>query len=498
MINTALTEKTCENKDTNKLSAINFARDEMNLAEFPLAVLSTRTNPNIKTLEFHDTVKLKSGEFIKRNWIITGTDKFGLPTSTDDDVILGLICLSRKSDFKERKITFTQYELLKILQWTTEGRSYQRLEKSLDRLSGVKIKTNAFYNNAERTFQVIENFGIIDSYKLVKTNISGATNKYSHFVWSEQMFNSFKANNIKSIDFSLYTSLASAVAKRLYRYLDKHFYYTSTITKPLMMFAFEKLGLSRTYKYISSVKQQLVPACEELIQKGFLKSYEFSDNGEEVLISWTKNSETTVKKLGWIATERDNKSSQPALTPQQFKTSNSEVQFGAVQAKLLERGLNLGQVKGLLAGKSTEEIQRICQIIEYFDKLVLSGSTKAPTNKIGFLYRAVQNVASFKLPGDNLSFKATVQPSIFEKKIEDGTLKRSAYEQYKKRMIFAYRKNLSEADLLEIQIKAEASLKYIKNSLSERGFAEAKEGIVLQELVGRAGVLSFEEWQKVL
>ncbi|MGI6681467.1 MAG: hypothetical protein ACOX3T_08340 [Bdellovibrionota bacterium] len=60
----------------------------MNLAEFPLAVLSTRVNPNIKTLEFQDTIYTKDKKPITRKWIITGADKFGLPTSSDDEVLM--------------------------------------------------------------------------------------------------------------------------------------------------------------------------------------------------------------------------------------------------------------------------------------------------------------------------------------------------------------------------------------------------------------------------
>ena len=99
------------------------SRDEMNLAEFPLAVLSTRSNPNIKTLEFSDSIRGKRGELINRKWIITGADKFGLPTSSDDEVLLGLMKLTVDKGFESRKIHFTRYELLKALQWSTEGRS---------------------------------------------------------------------------------------------------------------------------------------------------------------------------------------------------------------------------------------------------------------------------------------------------------------------------------------------------------------------------------------
>jgi len=45
-------------------------RDEMNLAEFPLTLLSTRSDPKIKTLEFKDQIRSRTGETINREWTI--------------------------------------------------------------------------------------------------------------------------------------------------------------------------------------------------------------------------------------------------------------------------------------------------------------------------------------------------------------------------------------------------------------------------------------------
>ena len=502
-------------------SVIKFSRDEMNLAEFPLAVLSTRTNPNIKTLEFSDTTKSPNGELIKRDWIITGADKFGLPTSTDDDVILGLICLSKQGEFKERKVYFTRYELLKILQWTTEGRSYTRLSKSLDRLSGLRIKaSNAFYDNTSKGYLTNKNFGIIDAYEL-KDERANAKNPNSYFIWSEAMFNSFKAGFIRKINLSFYFDLNSAVARRLYRYLDKYFYFNSVIKKPLKMFAFEKLGLSRTYKYVSSIKQQIVPACKELVEMGFLESFEFSGNGEDTMIHFTKKSEQGGNN-GKISEFPMYKSAQTAAGGRGFnavRSANVRVEVSAAQGNvtglLVERGLSLGQTKKLLDSRCEEEINRIAEIIGYFDKLMQNQDPKISRNPVGFLYRAVENPGRFKLPGDNdgvrsrftgegsniRSEEPAAQPrkaSRLEAKAEADGFKQAAYEQYKTRMVERYRKNVSEAVISEIQAKAEVKVRHLKTILRPKNYIEARDGLVKQELAGMAGVISFEEWKKIV
>lgn len=248
----------------------------MNLAEFPLTVLSKRADPSVKTLEFSDTVKGKNGDVINRKWIITGADKFGLPTSSDDEVLLGLLKLTADDGLRSQKVYFTRYELLRILRWTTEGRSYSRLQNALDRLSGVRIKaTNAFYDN-ETKLHSTRNFGILDAYEIN----DGRDTRPSFFTWSEVLFKSFQVGFIKKLDLDFYLDLQSAVSKRLYRYLDKHFWYRSRMQVNLFVLAHEKIGISRNYMYASSLRQQLEPALEELREKGLLAEFEFIGKGK--------------------------------------------------------------------------------------------------------------------------------------------------------------------------------------------------------------------------
>lgn len=258
------------------------SRDEMNLAEFPLTVLSTRANPSLKTLEFTDTLKGKNGEQTTRHWIITGADKFGLPTASDDEVLLGLLKLTVDDGMRARRVYFTRYELLKVLRWTTEGRNYTRLQRALDRLTGVRIKaTNAFYDNNEKSYST-RNFGIIDSYE-INCGREGDVSS-SFFEWSDVLFSSFKSGFIKKLDWDVYLSLESAVAKRLYRYLDKHFWFKSRLELNLFVLAHEKVGISRNYRYPSLLRQQLDPALEELCLRNLISSFEYKGKGKDTTL----------------------------------------------------------------------------------------------------------------------------------------------------------------------------------------------------------------------
>jgi plasmid replication initiation protein len=109
-------------------------RDELNFAEFPLASVSTSLPKGQKTLEFTDEIFDKArNQRITRKLTITASDKYGLPTAMDDEVILGLIQLTGRGGFSDRRVFFTRYELLKLLNWSDDTRNYKRLEQSLKR-----------------------------------------------------------------------------------------------------------------------------------------------------------------------------------------------------------------------------------------------------------------------------------------------------------------------------------------------------------------------------
>ena len=501
------------------------SRDEMNLAEFPLAVLSTRVDSRIKTLEFTDYTKGPNNEMVERRWIITGADKFGLPTSTDDDVVLGLIRLSMEDGFKEPKVRFTRYELLKALRWSTEGRSYQRLIKSLDRLSGVRIRSsNSFYDNSTKSYQT-SNFGIIDAYEINDERSVSGTEKSSFFIWSEMLFNSFKSGYIKKLDLDLYFSLKSAVARRLYRYLDKHFYFKGTIDAHLMTLAFEKIGLSRTYKYVSSIKQQLKPALEELVEVKFLTKYEFIGDGESTILrcysnvssefkSTNSNASLSNMKFGEVKSVNSSSENQSGLKSGNLENLDQE-QVSIAQA-LVQRGLGQKQAKTLILSQARDLYPKIKQIIKYFDYLLSSSDRKISKNPTGFLYRAVENPLKINLPKEfqpqQNSSSRQLRPE--HKVVRAGKVKsknnidnsdgmqvvdqakRSEYNAFVQNELNCAMTRMAPAELGLLFAETQDKMKSLKRILGEDKFQEAVEGCVRDELRRRFRLPQYEEWLK--
>lgn len=465
------------------------SRDEMNLVEFPISVLSKRTDSRIKTLEFTDFVTSKNGDNIERQWIITGADKFGLPTSSDDEVLLGLLKLSVDTGLSERKIYFTRYELLRVLKWSTEGRSYTRLQKALDRLSGVRIKTiNGFFDNESKR-HTTRNFGLIDEYEI--NSHSGGDLPNSFFVWSDVMFRSFKVGFIKRLDLDFYLELKTAVAKRLFRYLDKHFWYKSSVRKNLFALCHEKIGVSRNFKYASSLLQQIEPGVEELIGKGFLKRFECAGKGkylEVVFYSMTQaagiNEDHSVVHIpAGHARTSDGGSREFRDVYDLAGTASRKSTIDRVEERqtapadfyknlnhdLVARGLRPSQVLRLLSGLSSDTLRKIADIIQYFDYLCTQKSKLVSKSPVGFLYRAVESVETFTLPD---YFVSKLQGPILGKGINNISGIQAQRRPVKPEMEIILEAEIDPAELSSVRAQVEKAMAKMKGVISEQRYEE--------------------------
>lgn len=360
-----------------------FFCDELNFAEFPLAALGKTVPRGQKTLEFTDTIfdKARNAEVV-RKLCITAADKYGLPTALDDEVVLGLVQLTARTDFENRQVYFTRYELLRLLGWSDDSRNYARLEQSLKRWLGVTLYyENSWWSLEDRSW-VNEGFHILDYVQILdrerRALSRGEQAGKSLFVWNEVVFRSFKAGYLKRINFEFYKSLSSAIAKRIFRFLDKRFYQQSHVEFDLRTFACEHLGLSRKY-HNGELKRVLAPAISELETKGFVKA-------------WPLEKRFTRKDAGaWrIAFARAG-----VLAPQAVDPKTALVE------SLVKRGVSAQSATRLAA---TSDEARIRERIALFDWLVERKDKRVARSPAGFLYRSIAE--NFTLPEDYLTSTA--------------------------------------------------------------------------------------------
>lgn len=256
-------------------------RDELNLTEFPFALLASRASkkmPNV--LEFKD------GE---KEWIVSGDPRYGLPTAGDVELYVVLMELTREQNFPVC-VQFSRHNVIQRLGWDPGGQSYDRFLLGLDRLVGVTIRTqNAFWDAKQRSFVRRHAFHILEAYDIADSRQSRPDEPSlfpSWIRWSPELYQNLNAGYIKSLDVSLFLSLKSSVSQALYRYLDAKRYDGKPMYRiGLKKLAWEHLGLSRNY-FPSDIKRKLNPAHEELISSGLVAGVEYGlmKDGEEMVI----------------------------------------------------------------------------------------------------------------------------------------------------------------------------------------------------------------------
>ena len=264
---TVQTKRRRQKADGTELARV--GKDEMNLAEFPTAILTTRANDGVKTLRFHGN----PGELT-----VTGSDALGLPTPIDNDVLVALIEMTKqKNNFTEAKVNFTRYELIRLTGWANVGSSYERIKESLDRWAGVLlIYEGSWWDNrlkryVSKTVHIIENILIAEGKTRAEKDGRQQSLPLSSFNWSLHFMESFQANNLKSLDTAFYFSLKLPTSKQLFRFLDKRFAGDRPEwTFNLETLAYEHVGLSRNYS-APKIKEKLGKAIKELEECGFLK-----------------------------------------------------------------------------------------------------------------------------------------------------------------------------------------------------------------------------------
>lgn len=414
-------------------------RDEMNFAEFPIAALAERAPEGVTELVFRDGIREQaSGQAVAREVRISASQRYGLPTVKDEEVVLALLALTKqKNNFTDQTVSFSRYELIRLLGWSVDGRSYTRLEDSLRRWTSVLLDyRNAWWDNDRRAW-VDVTFHVIDTVTVTKPVDGGRDRTYA-IEWNRVAFRSFESNYLKQINLTFYQSLDSAVAKRLYRYLDKHFYHRHLLEYDLADLAFEHVGLSRDYEPWK-VKQKLQPAIAELEGKGYLEPLpadrRFKPAGRG---KWRVLFQRRAKDAGPKALAEA-----PAPPP-------------PLAAELVARGVSPSTAARLVR---KHDPKYLAARVEVFDVLKAAGRAKSP----GLLHSIIEQA--------DWNFDHLETPSKKRQKAEDATrarklaaerdAQRQAAEQARyaaeRAPVVAYLAALTPAERAEVEAKALAA-----------------------------------------
>lgn len=258
------------------------ARDEMNLLEHSISSASTKVDRKTRSLVFAKCdIDPDTSEPIERTWEVKFRD--GRPTSIDDDVFVALLKLSADVGFAAKRVDFTRLQVCKILGWADKGQNYKKIDDALTRLRGVSIDAkNYWYDNKlkcwrDRDFNIFDVSDVLGRTTYQKALKAGGKEAARSWIeWSDTMMESFAAGYLRKFDLNEYLSIENPVARKLYRFLGKHFWHRTRCVLELETLMHEKLGYEKGETRLWRLRQKLEPAVVELEAKGIYGlSHEF-------------------------------------------------------------------------------------------------------------------------------------------------------------------------------------------------------------------------------
>lgn len=198
-------------------------KDDNASMEHPIFSLSTKSDKRPRKYE-------RNG-----NTIEIMPSGLGLATIHDKDILLYLasqfmeeLNLRTKQSIKDgnksieappKTLRFIAHNYFILTNRATSKLSYQRLEAGLDRLSGTRIKTNIATNGVRK----IENFGIIDSYAIIRQDQNNPNSRMTgiEVKLSDWFYNSLIGYEVLTIS-NDYFRLRKPLERRIYELCRKH------------------------------------------------------------------------------------------------------------------------------------------------------------------------------------------------------------------------------------------------------------------------------------
>lgn len=255
-------------------------RDEMNLSVLPIAKLGRADRRDM--IEYYGTFTDGNGQK-EMVWTVRGAAGLGLPGELGERVLVALLYIGAQENFKSRRMEFSMYQILKILGLSHSSGNYRGIERAIAQLHGITITSDNAWIQKKKDgslsrARVTKGFHIMDDYTL--WNMEDGEERKSQIVWSRRIWANIKAGYIKSLDIDFYYGLENPLSRRLYRFLDKMTNYRPSKPYVIDIFALaNKLGMV-PHEYPSYIKRLLKGAAQELVDTGWLSSFEFVKSGQ--------------------------------------------------------------------------------------------------------------------------------------------------------------------------------------------------------------------------
>jgi len=266
-----------EIEELEELAPREVLKAEVNLLLFPCFVLSNQEMRKRRATIFR-TLITQGDKVMELLWQVTGSQRWGHPGPFDKMVFRAIEMLIQKRGYPVKNpVTFSTYEICKLMGKTKSGWLYERIHQSLDRIAATTIKTKGtFYRKKKRDYWAEGTFHLYDMvYTQGQTLPNGDIADRNYVYLSKIYRESLNAQYVRPLDWDYYRSLERPLSQRLYEILGVKFYGALHQNSLTVRYKYDTLcqllPIARK-PFLSQATQQLQLAHKELIDTEFLDS----------------------------------------------------------------------------------------------------------------------------------------------------------------------------------------------------------------------------------
>ena len=241
-----------------------------------------------------DTISLVDAE---GRWRVMPSPGDRMPGTFDQDVYVELLRRYGEADSPaDGGISFTLHAFLRSIGRQVDGRTYEQLRGALGRLERTTLESQGLYESKALADEGPVRFTLLTAVSVERRRvlerdqlplfqpIAASEPGVARVVLSALMRENLAANHVASLSVKCYWSLASPVARRLYRLLEVARAEERLTWRVSLARLAERLPLAQ--RYPSHLQRVLKPAHDMLVAAGVLRNAVFRQQKREWFVDY--------------------------------------------------------------------------------------------------------------------------------------------------------------------------------------------------------------------
>jgi hypothetical protein len=219
------------------------------------------------------------GQRIQAKAVIEGVPSLGLPTTADRDKYMAFMKIALDQRELQGELTnpvrFSGADMIKLLRLRKGGFHYDEMNDWCKRLVATTIMSEASIFLADRRQYATDTFHVFDRVVLIGEELHDGTRSEFYQVYlSQWQLTNLNQGYLLPLDFNAYLKLKRDIAKALFGHLSVWFYASRGQPVEKKYPDLCQLLNIRAYPHLSKARSVLEPALEQLMDIGYLSSWD--------------------------------------------------------------------------------------------------------------------------------------------------------------------------------------------------------------------------------